>query len=152
MAHFRYLQLRGPARGYFTEPTKSILVVAERNVPRSKEYFRGMGLQVVTGSRYLGGFIGERETEDQWVKDKLEGWAEFVGTLDGVAHKHPQSAYAGLQKSLQQEWLFVQRVTPGIGDSFGPVEEDIAKAFLPVLFEGVGYGALGRAITCLPVK
>ena len=58
MAHFRDLQLRGPARGYYPEPTKSILVVAERNVPRAKEYFRRMGIQVVTGIRYLGGFVG----------------------------------------------------------------------------------------------
>ena len=50
MAHFRELQLRGPARGYYPEPTKRILVVAERDVPRAKEYLRGMGIQVVTGS------------------------------------------------------------------------------------------------------
>ena len=73
-------------------------------------------------------------------------------TLAGVARKHPQSAYAGLQKSLQQEWSFVQRVTPGIGNAFGPVEEEIAKAFLPALFEGAGDGAPGREITRLPVK
>ena len=46
----------------------------------------------------------------------------------------------------------MQRVTPGIGYAFGPVEEDIAKAFLPSLFEGVGDGAPGRSITRLPVK
>ena len=46
----------------------------------------------------------------------------------------------------------MQRVTPGIGDAFGPVEEEIAKAFLPILFEIVGDGAPGRAITLLPVK
>ena len=46
----------------------------------------------------------------------------------------------------------MQQVTPGIGDAFGPVEEDIAKAFLPALFEGLGDGAPGRAITRLPVK
>ena len=50
MAHFRDLQLKGPARGYFPEPTKGILVVSEQNVPRAKEYFRRMGVQVVTGS------------------------------------------------------------------------------------------------------
>ena len=60
--------------------------------------------------------------------------------MAGVARKHPQSAYAGLQKSLQQEWAFVQRVTPGTGEEFGPVEEEIAKVFLLALFEGVRDG------------
>ena len=96
MAHFRDLQLKGPDRGYFPDPTKSILVVSEKNVPRAKEYFCGMGVQVVIGSRYLGGFIGEQETEEQWIKAKVEGWAESVRTLAGVARKHPQSTYAGL--------------------------------------------------------
>ena len=73
MARFRDLQLKGPARGYCPEPTKSILVVSEQNVPRAKEYFRGMGVQVVTGSRYLGGYVGERETEGQWLQEKVEG-------------------------------------------------------------------------------
>ena len=72
--------------------------------------------------------------------------------MAGVARKHPQYAYAGLQKSLQQEWALVQRVTPGIGDALGPVEEEIAKAFLPELFKEVGDGAQGRAIIHLPVK
>ena len=100
MGHFRDPQLRGPAQGYFPEPTKSILVVADRNVPRAKEYFRGMGIKIVTGSQYLGRFIGERETEARWIKEKVEGWKESVRTLAGVAPKHPHSAYAGMQKSL----------------------------------------------------
>ena len=64
------------------------------------------------------------------MQEKVEGWEESVRTLAGVDRKHPQSAYAGLQKPLQQEWAFVQRVTPGISNAFGPVEEEIAKAFL----------------------
>ena len=107
MAHFKDLQLKESARGYFMEPIKSILVVAEQNVPRATEYFRGMGIKIVTGSRYLGGFVGEQETENQWVRTKVERWEESVSNLAGVARKHPQSAYAGLQKSLQQEWAFV---------------------------------------------
>ena len=101
MAHFRDLQLRGPAWGYYPEPTKSILVVADRNVPRAKEYFRGMGIQVVTGSRYLCGFVREREAEAILIQEKVEGWVESVRTLSGVSRKHPQSVYAGMQKSLQ---------------------------------------------------
>ena len=71
-------------------------------------------MQIVTGSRYLGGFVGELGAEQRWVQTKVEGWAESVKNLAGVARKHLQSAYVGLQKSLQQEWEFVQRVTPGI--------------------------------------
>ena len=59
MAHLWDLQARGPPRGYLPEPTKSILFVAPKNLARAEEFLRGMGLKVVTGSRYLGGFIGE---------------------------------------------------------------------------------------------
>ena len=60
--------------------------------------------------------------------------------LAGVAHKHPHSAYAGLQKSLQQEWSFVQRVTPGVGEAIGPVEEALMEIFVPALYEGLWEG------------
>ena len=80
-----------------------MLWVGSGKYPRAGAYFRGMGIKVVTGSRYLGGYIGERAAEAAWVQGKVEGWAASVKTLAGVARKHPQSAYAGLQKSLQQE-------------------------------------------------
>ena len=112
----------------------------------------GMGIKVVTGRRYLGGFVGEREAEVIWIKENVEGWTECVQTLAGVARKLHQSAYAGLQKSLQQEWAFMQRVTPGISNSFGPVEEEIKTAFITELFHGMGDGAPGREITRLPVN
>ena len=66
-----------------------------------------------------------------------------MNTLAGVARNHPQSAYAGLQKSLQQEWSFVQRVIPGIRDAFGPVEEALQENFLLALFQGLREGAPG---------
>ena len=55
-----------------------------------------MWIKVMTVSRYLGRFVGEREVEASCIKKKVEGWDEFVRTLVGVARKHPQSAYAGL--------------------------------------------------------
>ena len=60
-----------------------------------------MGIKVSTGIQYLGGFIGNREAKDSWLAEKVQGWKDLVKTLSGFARKHLQSAYAGLQKSLQ---------------------------------------------------
>ena len=100
------------------------------NVARVEELFQGMGIQVVTGHRYPGGFIGDREAEVRWLGEKITGWAESVETLAGVSRNHPQSAYAGLHKSLHQEWAFVQWVTLGIGDDFGLVEKALRETFV----------------------
>ena len=133
-----YMQARGLPRGYFPEPTNSTLVVAPRNVARVEEFFLGMGLHIVTGSWYLGCFIVNEAAEKIWLAVKVEGLADSVGNLAGVSRKHPQYAYAGLQKSLQHEWAFVQRVTPGIGDAFGPVDRSLRKTFLLSLCQGFG--------------
>ena len=65
------------------------------------------------------------------------------GPLAWVACKHPQSAYAVLQKSFQQEWEFVQRVTQGVLDAFVLVEKALRETFLSVLFQGLGEEAQG---------
>ena len=70
----------------------------------------------------------------------------------GVTHKNLQSAYAGLYKSLQQEWEFLQRVTPVIKDAFGPVEQAVWEAFIMDLLQGLGEVTPGRGVICLPVK
>ena len=62
LEHLRDLHVWGPARGYYLEPTKSILVLAPGNVSQAEEHFRGLGIRVVTGHRYLGGYIGYRAT------------------------------------------------------------------------------------------
>ena len=71
------------------------------NVARAEEHFRELGIRVVKENRYLGGFIGNADAEREWLRGKVQGWTELVNILAGVAHKHPQSSYAGLQNSLQ---------------------------------------------------
>ena len=70
----------------------------------------------------------------------------------GVTKKHFQYTYAGLQKSLQHEWAFVQWVTPRIRNAFGPVEQALWETFIPALFQGLGELTPGRGVTRLPVK
>ena len=46
----------------------------------------------------------------------------------------------------------MQRVTPGIGNAFVPVEKALQEIFLPALFKGLGEGSPERGFTRLPVK
>ena len=63
LAHLRDFLEMGPTRGYFPKPTKIIFVVAPRNGFRAEEFFRGMGLNIVTGSWNLREFIGDGAAE-----------------------------------------------------------------------------------------
>ena len=89
-AHFKDLQVRVPPQGKFPELTKRILFVDPQNVARSEEFFLGMVIMVVTGIRYLIGFIGDQAVENTWLDEKVQKLADPERTLFGVAHKHLQ--------------------------------------------------------------
>ena len=69
--------------------------------------------------------------------------------LDGVAFQNPQTAYDGLQKYLQQEWYFVQRVIPNTREALQPMEEALENSFLPALFQRAMDEVPKRGIICL---
>ena len=68
---FRLLVTMGLARGYFPEPTKSTLVVKPAMVECAKAHFDHMNFIVVTGTRYLSGFIGSRSNEPSHIRQKV---------------------------------------------------------------------------------
>ena len=105
--HMRDLLVRVPPWGYFQEPTNIILVISTRNVHQSEEHFRGIGVQVVTGIRYLGSFICDQDSQKARLSEKVTGWTDLVGVLDGVACRNLQTAYDSLKKSLHKEWDFI---------------------------------------------
>jgi hypothetical protein len=57
-----------------------------------------------------------------------------VSELAKVAARFPQTAYAGLQKLLQQEWQFLQRVTNALGLEFSVIALALHYDFLQALF------------------
>jgi hypothetical protein len=150
---FLRLQEIGPAYGYFPEPTKSILIVRAHNRREAKSHFHDLRFQVETGSRYLGGYIGSRADRELWVQEKVAFWTSAVTDLAFAALSHPQTAFAGLQKSLQHEWQFIQRVIEDIGDCFFDLEEAITDIFLPALYgESLKDCDYRRKLSALPVK
>jgi hypothetical protein len=129
----RLLNRRGPDRGYYPEPAKSIAICSPAQQAAAREILAEFDFRYEAGSRYVGGFIGTDGALDQWLQPQIAKWRDGVQALARVARRHPQTAYAGLAKSLQSEWQYVQRVAPGIGDRFAEVEEAQTKDFLPAL-------------------
>jgi hypothetical protein len=76
-----------------------------------------------------------------------------VADLASAAPNFPQAACSGLQKSLQQEWHFVQQDIKNIGPEFEAVKVALSRTFLPTPF-GDDYDDDDprRDISCLPVK
>ena len=125
-----------PPQGYFPEPTKRILVVSPRNIPWVEAFFWDYRLHMVTGTRYIGGFVGSKADQYLWLGEKVEGWRDLVSTLGGVVCRHPQTTYTGLQKSLQQECSFLPCVTLDVGIAFQLMGDEMRDIFLLALFQG----------------
>ena len=107
---FDLLLQRGPAYGYFPNPKKSCVVVDRSFVASAKKIFSPLNVQVVTSHRFLGGFLGDVSARSSFVQDKVDCWVSDVRHLSKMAVPQPQAAYVALTKSLQCEWVYLQRV------------------------------------------
>jgi hypothetical protein len=78
----------------------------------------------------LGGFLGKDLDLTLWMEAQAKKWTDAVGVLAYVEENHPQAAYVGLQKLLQQEWQFLQ-----IYVEFSGIELALHIQFLPAISE-----------------
>jgi hypothetical protein len=86
--YFTRLVELGPEYGYFPEPSKRILAMREHSKEAAEAYFEDLGFTIVTGARYLGGFVGEALDQTAWVEEQAKKWSTAVGELAYVAQKH----------------------------------------------------------------
>ena len=54
-------------------------------------------VKVTNGHQYLGGFVGDRDKEEAWIKEQVAIWGLAVKAVGEAGKYFPQSAYAGLQ-------------------------------------------------------
>ena len=146
------LQELGPTRGYFPEPSKSVLICRDSDRARAKRDLDEFNFQYADGHRYVGGFIGNEASRDSWLDPQIQQWAKGVKILAKISRRFPQAAYAGLAKSLQSEWQYLQRVVPNIGHKFQEVEAAITEHFLPQLLDEEEIPDALRNLSSLPVK
>ena len=94
---------RGADRGYLPDPAKSlfILVTPGQEEEAKREFTKeGLDLNFISGSRYLGVYLGLRDQLEAWSKPQVEAWAHGVRVLGKIAQRHTYSAYARLVMSL----------------------------------------------------
>ena len=94
----------GPDFGYYPEPRKTILVVDMKDEAEAHALFDELGVSVITGQCFLGGFIGDQEGTHEYGKRKVQTWVHCVEKLSKAAESQPQASHAVLTKSLQFEW------------------------------------------------
>ena len=79
---------RGPDRGYFPKPDKSLFIsdTPGQEEAAKREFAKeGLVLNYVSGSRYLGAYLGPQAELESWVKPQVEAWAHGVKVLAKIA-------------------------------------------------------------------
>lgn len=56
---------------YYPEGRKSYLIVSNDDKENAKKIFHDTGIQIVTGSRFLGSYIGSFNEKNIFVKEKI---------------------------------------------------------------------------------
>ena len=131
---YMMLSREGPKFGYFPEPSKSVIVVGEPFIKQAEQLFGDLGIKIVRGSRFLGGYIGDRDGCKTFVRAKVKDWISNIARLAKVSDSQPQAAFAALVKSIQHEWGFLQRVVSVSPDWFEELKKVIRHEFWPRLF------------------
>ena len=108
----------GPDFGYYPEPKKTVLIVRATEKDAAKALFGELGIKIVSGHHFLGGFIGEKDEVHGFVLEKVTTWTSGVNKLAEAAEFYPQAAFAALSKSMQFQWSYLQRVVPDCDSCF----------------------------------
>ena len=117
--------------GYYPEPKKSFLIVHPDRFDEAKRGFEQKGLKIVTGKRYLGGFIGDETSMKEFFHEKK--WQAKIQLLSAAANFCPHESFSVFTKSGQAEWTFLMRVLLGCDEFLEPLEDSIENQFISTI-------------------
>ena len=65
----------------------------------AQKIFKDDGIKITNqGERLLGSVIGTESFREQYIKNKVEGWAKELQLLSKYAQDDPQAAYSAFTK------------------------------------------------------
>ena len=143
----------GPKYGYHPKPSKTILIVKNREFyDEAVELFEATGVKItLTGERHLGAVIGSENFRKEYIENKVKKWSRDVQQLAAIAKDEPQLAYSAYTKAISMRWCFLQRTIPDTGQYFIPLEETIREKLIPAII-GRKINDLERKLVSLPVR
>ena len=65
------------------------------------------GFRACTGTRYLGGYIGDDESKCDWLGERTMTRENNINTISKTRGKYPHESYAVVVHAIQQEWVFL---------------------------------------------
>ena len=134
--NFDLMTRQGLVWGYHPKLIKSVLIVRPENLQTVKVFGARHGFRVCTVACYLGGYIGDNESKQDWFRECTLKWEKNINTIRKTVGEYLQDSYAVVVSAIQSECIFLQCVTWDTGDSFAVVEKIIHETFLPRLFFG----------------
>ena len=109
--YFHSLTWKGLGKGYHLEPSKSVLIMHMDNFEAGKVFSERHGLIMCTGAHYIRGSIGDDESRNCWLRERMLTWLKNIGTISKTAGKYPQEIYAGVSRAILSDWIFLECVT-----------------------------------------
>ena len=111
-------------------------------------------MQIKTdGCRLLGATLGSTEFLHQFIRKKIDSFAELILELSSVARSQPHAAYAALTHGLTGKWMFLSRTMGAvINQLLQPLEKVIRQQLVPTLTGRDPSSHQERRLLALPVR
>ena len=114
----------------FSECQQNNTFVKSQHYERALQIFAASGVNVTTdATKYLGGYVGPRETCDQLTRGKVSTLITHLEKLSKLAKAEPHAAYSYFVSRFQHTYTYVLRVTALSEQIWKPLEETIRNKF-----------------------
>ena len=107
----------GPSYGYFSNDSKTYLVVKPEFEDVAKDAFTGTNVRITThAKRHLGAALGSKTFTEEYIGKKVQELTNDIKNLARIASSQPHAAYAAYTHGLSNRWSYLVRTIPDIED------------------------------------
>ena len=150
---WQILSSLGPNFGYFSNASKTVLIVKPHLLTIAKSIFADTGMEITDkGQRHLGAALGSREFAEGFVAKKVCSWSSEVLALAEIATNRPHAAFCAFTHGMISGWVYIMRTIPNVGPLFQPLEDAIRLKLIPALTGHGACSALERDVLSLPCR